>query len=342
MKWIVIVCLAGCSLGSAYMDRLLPLWYPLIPYNTLSNQRIHKVTIADEPLICYRSKEHYVVHSDICPHQGASLSKGWVNQQGNIQCPYHGFEFTDGMFSKIPDPSKNLKSFRSRICLPSFPSTLSGGNLYLFPFQNRTLPPLFFPPEETDPDFSKISGVRTIDTDAHLVVENLLDMLHISYVHSFGSRLTPLASEIKFEKLSPTSGKTTFRYTANDNTISNRVGGSAEVIVENEFHLPTSTITRVFAANNLVKTVFTQTLPVAPGKCVLFWNVYRNFWKDPTVNMFSIMGDVLLRFLMERTIEEDVSILKHVYPNQNNTLVTKYDVTIQEFRKCYLTYLQSV
>lgn len=336
MRWIGIIL--SCSLVGAYMDRLLPLWYPLLPYDLLSTQRIHKITIGSEPFVCYRSDDRYIVHSDICPHQGASLAKGWVNRDGNIQCPYHGFEFTDGVFSKIPDPSKNLKPFRSKICLPSFPSTLSGGNLYVLPFTNHSHPPLFFPPEETDPAFSKVSGVRHIDTDAHLVVENLLDMLHISYVHSFGSRLTPLASDIKYKRTSPTSGKTTFCYTANDNTISNRWGGSAQVIVENEFHLPTTTITRVFAGNNLIKTVFTQTLPTGPGQCVLFWNVYRNFWRDPTVNLFSMMGDVLLRFLMEKTINEDVSILQNVYPNQKNTLITKYDVTIQEFRRCYATY----
>lgn len=341
IRFFIISC--TLLLSNAYMEQLLPLWYPIIPYNVLNTHRIHKVDVSNEPLTCYRTyDQEYIVHSDICPHQAASLSKGWINRQGNIQCPYHGFEFTKGVFSKIPNPSKNVKSFRSKTCLPVYPSKLTGGNLYIIPHLNHSNPIPFFPPEETDSNFSKISGTRLISTDAHLVVENLLDMLHISYVHSFGSRLTPLASDIKFEKLSPLSGRTTFKYKTNENTISNKWGGSPYVIVENEYHLPTSTITRVYAGNNLIKTVFTQTLPIGSGKCLLFWNVYRNFWRDPLINVFSLLGDILLRFLMDKTIDEDISILQNVYPNKNNTLITKYDITIQEFRKCYLTFLQSV
>ena len=76
-------------------------------------------------------------------------------------------------------------------------------------------------------------------------------MLHVSYVHSFGSRNTPLPSSIKFESINDYHGKSTFLYSPNENTISGYVGNVREVKVENEFILPTTTLTRVFAGDTI-------------------------------------------------------------------------------------------
>jgi nitrite reductase/ring-hydroxylating ferredoxin subunit len=34
----------------------------------------------------------YYAVSDMCPHAGGSLSRGWV-EQGAVQCPWHGWSF---------------------------------------------------------------------------------------------------------------------------------------------------------------------------------------------------------------------------------------------------------
>jgi hypothetical protein len=74
-------------------------------------------------------------------------------------------------------------------------------------------------------------------------VENLLDMLHISYVHSFGNMDMPLARNIRYIDINEYAGKTAFEYSPNRNTISNKVGKTNVVSVENEFYLPTTTLT---------------------------------------------------------------------------------------------------
>lgn len=334
MKIFCFIGLFG-TISFAYMNKkILPLWYPVIPKSSLDGKKLSKIEFCETPFVCYKKNNSFIMHSDICPHQGASLSKGWISDSGNVQCPYHGFEFCSGMFCKIPDPKKNISYFTSKTILPSFKTAILDDILFVNSNQSANIKDIFFPPEEYDDRFIGVSGSRFIDKDAHLVVENLLDMLHISYVHSFGSRQTPLPFKIVYQNISDTSGRTVFKYDANQNTISNKVGGNTSVIVENEFHLPSNTITRV-SVNNIIKTVFTRTVPISKNKSILFWKIYRNFWIDPHYPFFNFLGNVIIKFLMEKTINEDVAILKNVYDSFENSITTKYDITIREFQKKY-------
>ena len=330
-KLLIMLFFLLCNSFTPPSSNILPMWYPILSLKQLHKQDIHKIIVDGVPYVCYKSNDTYIIHTDVCPHQGASLAHGKITVNGNLQCPYHSFEFCNGMFCSIPDPKNKRALFTSKTILPVFPTSLKSDILFMSFKPNIETEP-FFPPEEYDPSFRAVSGFRIIEQDASLVIENLLDMLHISYVHSFGSRSTPLPTRIHYHDISNTSGRTVFSYTPNTDTISNRVGGSPEVKVENEFHLPSNTITRVYAGN-IIKTVFTRTLPISKGKTLLFWIIYRNFWLDPYSDVFSIPGDILIKFLMEKTINEDASMLKNIYPDQNNSLTTKYDITIREYRK---------
>lgn len=328
---------------------LLPLWYPIITSDKLLNNKIQKVYIQNEPMVLYKKKNNeYILHTDICPHQRASFSKGWLNEFDNIHCPYHGFEFCDGMFCNIPNPSRNISKFKSTCKLQTYPIKDSGGILYTIPtlLNDTIFPELFIPPEETDSNFRSVLGHVTLKVPYQIVCENLLDMLHISYIHSFGNRYKPLPFSCKYEKLSSTSGRTTFKYHSNRMTISNKVGKVDNVIVENEFHLPTNTITRVFAGN-IRKTVFTTCIPINNNETLLIWKIYRNFWRTDNDNLFSFInyiGDFIIDKLMQITIEEDKNILKNIYNynfNYEPKIVICYDTTIRKFRKCYKDYLSN-
>lgn len=320
---------------SFYLHMNMPFWYPILPAKELHTKKIHNILFMDEPYVCYKNNDkNYIIHSDVCPHQGASLSKtGWVNENGNLQCGYHGFEFCDGNFCKIPDPSRNPKYFRSKINLKTFPTIKNDDFLFFKPIIDSNLSEIFYPPEEYDPNFRAVDGYRIINNNYLSVCENLLDMLHISYVHSFGSRNQPIPFDIKTKRLNNESFQTQFHYFPNENTISNKIGNVPNVIVQNEYHLPTNTITRVFAGN-VIKTVFTRSIPISKNKTLLYWKLYRNFWIDPYFDIFNFIGDGLIRFLMKKTIDEDAEILKNTYDDKREgKLITKYDITIANFRK---------
>jgi len=310
----------------------LPLWYPIIQTSILEKKNIHHVKFFDNPLVLYHSKNEYIIHTDICPHQGASLSKGYLNENGNIHCPYHGFEFERGQFLSIPDENKDRT--KNKIFLETFSNIKKKDFLFLKINSNiDDIPDVFYPPEEYDNNFIGVEGSVIINKHYQTICENLLDMLHISYVHSFGNKKLPLPNEIKTKRLNPYSFRSSFMYNPNSNTISTKIGGVNEVLVENEYHLPTNTITRVIAGN-IIKTVFTRTIPISENQSLLYWKIYRNFWIDPNVKYFTLLGNLLLKILMKMTIQEDINILNNVYENhRNGSLIVKYDVTIQNFRR---------
>ena len=197
---------------------------------------------------------------------------------------------------------------------------------------------LFTPTETFDVNFRYISGSRKINSNYLTVVENLLDNLHISFVHSFGSKIS-LPKKIKYTEIDKNHGKTTFLYEPNVNSIShlltdsksNNLIKNTTVMVENEFILPSSTITRVFFGKDNIKTVFTRCSPISDGECRLYWRLYRNYWVGNQV--VDPIGDLLMAFLMEQTLDEDVRILQNVNDAYRvGKLQTKYDRTIVEFR----------
>lgn len=309
---------------------LLPFWYPFILKTKVSTQP-QKNWFFSKPFLVYNNKHNnFTIHSDICPHQGASLSKGHVDQHGLLNCPYHGFQFEDGWFYNIPtcrnEPKKKKKT---KLKIPSLQTYNDTEDELIFVSnQNDTngIPPPFQPIEENDSSFRGISGTVSIPTNYLSVCENLLDMLHISYVHSFGSKQNPLPTNVSFEAITEFHGKSTFLYKPHPNTISGVLGNQKEVIVENEYILPTNTLTRV-TAGKVVKTVFTRSIPVSETETLLYWKIYRNFLTHP-------IFDFYIKFLMEKTLEEDVFILKHVYSeHRQGPLRSRFDKTIIEFRK---------
>lgn len=322
------------------MAFLLPFWQPLMPLSELAARDVHGARVEGRPLVVYRKNATTaVVHSDICPHMGGSFCQGgWLNDERSLCCPYHGFEFDEGRFVGIPSasvaqaPPRARKSAGMAAGMGSMATLMHNGYLYCSDANPLPATMPYFPPEHGDPGFVAVSGTRVVDCPVDCLVENLLDMLHISFVHSFGNMAIPLPENIRYQELGETGGRAYFEYTPNEFTIARKIGGVERVRVENEFHMGTTTLTRVIAGST-IKTVFTQSLPISDTQTRLFWTVYRNFWRDPYMRVFSWPGDVLLRVLMERTIDEDASILARAYPEGRLGFLTRYDITIRRYRE---------
>jgi hypothetical protein len=151
-------------------------------------------------------------------------------------------------------------------------------------------------------------------------------MMHISYVHSFGNSLAPVPFKIEYEELNELSGRTTFHYSAGRTSMSRILGGAKYVVVENEFHLPDVTVTRV-KANDIVKTIVTHCYPIGKNESILHFDLYRNFL---TSNIFN----PLFTYQMKLTLDEDVNILNQVYDDYFlGFMNTRYDVTQMKYRE---------
>lgn len=312
-------------------NKVLPLWIPVKKIADVRTSVLYPITVSDEKFALYKLNNTYTCIFDTCPHQGASLSAGRISG-GNVVCPYHGFEFKDGQFCKMPMSTR----FKSDICVPNLPVYHDENFIYVLPhtsiYEDETMlasklvPPPYFAPEANNKSFYKLIGHKVIQTNTELVTENVLDMLHISFVHTFGNRNLPMPFKIHHKKLNNISGITKFHYNSGAVSISRQFGKQKDIIVENEYHLPSTTVTRVIAGE-YIKTIVTRALPIGDNKTILFWELYRNFWGG-------WIGNIVMRSLMEKTLQEDIDILRTVNPKYRvGKIKTPYDVTILKYRE---------
>jgi phenylpropionate dioxygenase-like ring-hydroxylating dioxygenase large terminal subunit len=137
-----------------------------------------------EDLVLFRSADGPVALKDLCIHRGTRLSLGDVTPEGNIRCPYHGWEY-DAQGACVHIPS-----------LP--PGASIPRKARAFAYQVRELYEVVwvalsdpvadvprFPNEEwTDPDWRGILSVQqTWSASAGRVLENFCDWAHLPWVH---------------------------------------------------------------------------------------------------------------------------------------------------------------
>lgn len=292
----------------------------------------------DLPLCIYRDKHYKLTAiSDICIHRGASLSRGKLLDNNCLQCPYHGWEYEEGVVQNVP----GCPDLKNTFGAPNFLIEEKNGDVFLCPtydkISKKGIYPecdIFIPPEANDISFSKISGSKKINRPFNLVTENVLDIMHISYVHSFGNSLSPVPFELKYENINNYSGKTTFYYTAGPTSMSSILGNVKYVKVENEFYLPDTTVTRVFAGP-LVKTIVTNAYPIGKNESIFHYDLYRNFLTFP-------IFDSLFYTQMEITLSEDINILNGIYDDYiKGFMNTKFDVTQLKYREKWNRYFMN-
>lgn len=347
----------NCYNSNQINNNMMPLWWNIGKESEYSKVKLNKIKINNNNYCLYYDNEIWKLISDVCIHRGASLSAGKLlkncnnkiiedkkmkindnskSSQGDktlskcIRCPYHGWEFTDGYLTKIPGIITN----NFQLGINRYPIKIHKDDIYtLFSYEinsnNGTYPndyDLFESVEQSDNNFEMISQNIKMNIPSEIVIENILDMMHISYIHSFGNAVNPIPYGIKFYKKNSYHGKTTYFYKSGPTSISKWLGMAEEVIVENEYYLPSTTVTRIIA-NDITKTIITYTYPIDENSCLLYLKLYRNYFKG-------FLGDYLHHKQLDITLKEDISILKQIDNKYYKGIInTKFDVTQNERRK---------
>lgn len=140
-------------------------------------------TILGEPVVLYRTdRGTSVALEDRCPHRRLSLARGRV-VGANIECGYHGFTMApSGQCVRIPGQD----SIPAQAVVRSYPLVERWRWLWIWMGE----------PEAADPDLIPdiwmndhpgwaVSEGETIHVEGHyqLVIDNLLDGSHVSFVH---------------------------------------------------------------------------------------------------------------------------------------------------------------
>ena len=160
-------------------------WYVAAWSDDLAEGALLGRTILKEPVVLYRKADGNVVAlGDRCPHRFAPLHMGKIVHGDRVQCPYHGLEFDPtGACVLNPHGSRNIPS-RARV--RSYPVTEKHKAIWIW-MGNAPADPAAVP------GFSVLDNVPerhatkrdriTIRANYELIIDNLLDLSHTSYLH---------------------------------------------------------------------------------------------------------------------------------------------------------------
>ena len=159
--------------------------------------------ICGEPIVLYRTTAGQAVAlEDRCPHRKYALSKGTLVGD-EVQCGYHGFRFDcTGKCTHIP-AQENIPP---RLNARRYPIVERHGWVWIWMGEEKLADPaLIYNYHWNDsPKHKPVFGYLHVKCDYKLVVDNLLDLTHETFVHptSIGNAAvadTPMATRVEGE-----------------------------------------------------------------------------------------------------------------------------------------------
>lgn len=137
--------------------------------------------ICGERMVFFRNQEGAIVAlDDFCPHRGAALSLGTI-EGDRLVCGYHGLAV--GCTGKVAGmPGQRTGGFPP---VRSFPVVERYGFIWVWPGDTQSADPALIPTLEwyDSPDWRYGGGMYHVRADYRLMVDNLMDLTHETYVH---------------------------------------------------------------------------------------------------------------------------------------------------------------
>ena len=138
-------------------------------------------TICGQRVVVFRAEDGVVAAlEDFCPHRGAPLSLGKLREDGRIVCGYHGLVMGgDGRCVSMPGQ-------RVRPTIRSYPTIERHGFVWIWPGDKAHADEkkLHALPWAESSEWVYAGGLFHVNCDYRLMVDNLMDLTHETYVHA--------------------------------------------------------------------------------------------------------------------------------------------------------------
>jgi phenylpropionate dioxygenase-like ring-hydroxylating dioxygenase large terminal subunit len=159
-------------------------WYVLLESDEVKRKPVG-VTRMGEKMVFWRDGAGKVVcMPDRCVHRGIELSTGKVLANGQLQCPFHGFEYdSSGRVTVIPANGQSAPVPRA-FCVPPYPTHEAQG--FIWAWWGKDPPESLQPPQwfaDIDDSFHHKTAHDPWDAHYSRVIENQLDVVHVPFIH---------------------------------------------------------------------------------------------------------------------------------------------------------------
>lgn len=170
-------------------------WYPVSLVEDLDSSGPTPFQLLNRDLVLWfdQSNSQWVAFDDKCPHRLAPLSEGRLDENGHLQCSYHGWSFDGcGSCTRIPQAASEGPEARAvkspRACATRFPTLVSQGLLFVWPDENgweraRATKPPMLPADFDRPEFATVTIQRDLFYGYDTLMENVSDPSHIDFAH---------------------------------------------------------------------------------------------------------------------------------------------------------------
>ncbi|GAA3088681.1 aromatic ring-hydroxylating dioxygenase subunit alpha [Streptomyces rectiviolaceus] len=281
-------------------------------------------TVLGEPLALYRTQAgEPVVLADRCVHRRYPLSASGLDGD-RVVCGYHGFTYdTTGTCVYVPGQKRVPRTAR----VSSYPVAEVDAMVWVWIGDPELADADVIPraPHLAEDGWVTVRGMEPIDADYGLLVDNLMDLSHETYLHG-GYIGTPEVAEtpITTEVDEAAGIVRVSRHMADAEcppfyARSTGIEGRIQRLQDIEYHAPClyllhSRISPSGADSPVFRTEITYAItPSAPGKVYDFWAVSRNFAVDDhevTVflrdfNHTVVMQDVDALNLLQRSLNTE-------------------------------------
>lgn len=139
-------------------------------------------TVCNKKIVLFRGDNQKVAAvEDFCPHRGAPLSLGYLCE-GKLVCGYHGLTMgCDGKTHSMP--GQRVGGFPA---IKNFAVEERYGFIWFWPGDMEKADPSKIPVQEwyDNPEWAFGGGLYHIKCDYRLMIDNLMDLTHETYVHA--------------------------------------------------------------------------------------------------------------------------------------------------------------
>ena len=164
--------------GTAALRRY---WHPVEDSAAVGREPV-AATLLDEDLVLFRSNGAVSAFEDRCAHRGTRLSLGRVDDQGLLECGYHGWAFgVDGQCERIPSLHDG-GTIPSRARVRDFPVTERHGLIWVA-LEEPVADIAPFPEYDDDRYLTFVALRANWNASAGRFSENGLDITHFAWVH---------------------------------------------------------------------------------------------------------------------------------------------------------------
>lgn len=156
-------------------------WYVVATSEELPKDKPLGRQICKVKMVFHRKSDGSVVAlEDFCPHRGAAMSLGYLEDDG-IVCGYHGLKINcQGKAVEMPEQNPDKIP-----CIKSFPIREKYGFIWVWPGEKGKADESLIPALEwaDNSEWAYAGGIFHIKCDYRFMIDNLMDLTHEKYVH---------------------------------------------------------------------------------------------------------------------------------------------------------------